>query len=246
MQKRNGSGRVYSALPTTMTLAVGMVFLGAAPAAAQGDMSCIVQTEVMPLKGRRSPLDSLTFRVGGHEAKICYSRPSSRGRTMIGGRSVPHGKLWRTGANEPTIVRTPVSLSIAGITVPAGTYSIYTVPGETEWEVILNRSYSQWGDEGSYTDKIRAQEVGRGRVPSERTDQHIETFTIRAEEAPGGTVQLILEWERTRVRIPVSAGERMRMRHELDPPGRGEATLRLLPETTSGCGSSTACTCDGW
>jgi hypothetical protein len=187
-------------------MAAVIAFTHVAPASAQVDMSCIVRPDVVPAEGRASPLDSLTFSVAGQEVKICYGRPSSRGRTMIGGSPVPFGKTWRTGANEPTLLRTPMALSIAGVPLPAGTYSIYTVPGEAEWEIIVNRSYSQWGHERFYTDEVQAQEVGRGRVASERTDQHVETFTIRAEETEDPSrVHVILEWERTRVRVPVSA-----------------------------------------
>ncbi len=202
---------------TLGVMAAGMALIHAAPASAQVDMSCIVRSDIMPVKGRASPLDSVTFRVAGQDVKICYGRPSARGRTMIGspgiegaGRQmgvVPFGKIWRTGANEPTLLRTPIALVMAGVMVPAGTYSMYTVPGETEWEIVVNRSYSQWGQEGFYTDEVRAQEVGRGKVASERTDSHVETFTIRAEETQDTSgVHLILEWERTRVRVPVSAG----------------------------------------
>ncbi len=200
--------RISSVLLTTMAIVGGMACIHPAPASAQADTACIVQNpESMPAEGRASPLDSLTFPVAGQEVKICYGRPSSRGRTMIGGSRVPFGEVWRTGANEPTLLRTPIALSIAGVMVPAGTYSMYTVPGEVEWEIIVNRSYSQWGREGYYTDEVQAQEVGRGTVSSERTDSHIETFTIRAEALPDGNVHVILEWERTRVRVPVSAGQ---------------------------------------
>ncbi len=208
--------RVLSVLLTSITMAAGMALIQAAPASAQVDMSCIARTDIVPLEGRTSPLDSLTFSVARQEVKICYGRPSSRGRTMIGSPGaegsvaqmgvVPFGKIWRTGANEPTLLRTPVALVVVGVRVPAGTYSIYTVPGEAEWEIIVNRSYSQWGQEGSYTDEVRAQEVGRGKVASERTDSHVETFTIRAEDSSDGTVHVILEWERTRVRVAISAG----------------------------------------
>lgn len=72
----------------------------------------------------------------------------------------------------------------------------------------MNRSCSQWGHERFYTDEVRAQEVGRGRVASERTDRHVETFMIRAEESRDPSrVEVILEWERTRVRLPISAGK---------------------------------------
>ncbi len=129
---------------------------------------------------------------------------SNEGPIKMG--EVPFGKIWRTGANEPTLLRTPIALSVAGVSVPAGTYSIYTVPGPTEWEIIVNRSYSQGGMETFYTDEIQAQEVGRGRVSTEPTESHVETFTIRAEDRADGGLHVILEWEGTRVPVPVAAG----------------------------------------
>jgi hypothetical protein len=151
-------------------------------------------------------LDSLTFDVGKSPVKVCYGRPSLRGRAMLGTEHVPYGKLWRTGANEPTIFYTPAAIQVAGIRVPPGVYSLYTVPGKTEWEVIVNRSISQWGHESRYTDSVKAQEVGRGKAPAQAIAEPIETFTIRSESAGGGAASLILEWEKTRVRIPVKAG----------------------------------------
>jgi hypothetical protein len=161
----------------------------------------------VPLEGRKSPLDSVTFSVGGQPVKVCYGRPSSRGRVMLGGENVPYGKLWRTGANEPTIFYAPTTLALAGIKVPKGVYSLYTVPGPREWEVIVNRSISQWGEESNYTDKVKAQEVGRAKVKTETTATPVETFTIRAEPAGNNATSLLLEWEKTRVRIPVQAGK---------------------------------------
>jgi hypothetical protein len=175
------------------------------PAAAVADTACIVMND--NLARRPSPLDSVSFAVQGVPVKICYGRPSARGRTMIGGEQVPYGQLWRTGANEPTMIHTAASLSVAGIAVPAGTYSLYTVPGEREWQIIVNRSTSQWGHESRYTEQVQAQELGRAAVPSERVERHIETFTIRAEPGPGGVTHVVLEWERTRVRIPVRKGD---------------------------------------
>ncbi len=122
---------------------------------------------------------------------------------MLGGDAVPYGQLWRTGANEPTVIFTPVALTIAGVKVPAGQYSLYTVPGAKEWEIIVNRSTSQWGEESDYTDKVKAQEVGRGKVAVQPTTSPVESFTIRAEPARGAAKALMLEWEKTRVRIPI-------------------------------------------
>jgi DUF2911 family protein len=142
--------------------------------------------------------------VAGRPVKLCYGRPSSRGRVMLGGKDVPYGKLWRTGANEPTVFFTPVAITVAGIEVPPGAYSLYTVPTAGDWEVIVNRSIKQWGEESNYTPEVKAQEVGRAKVKSERLEQPVETFTIRSEGADSGGT-LVLEWEKTRVKIPVKA-----------------------------------------
>jgi Protein of unknown function (DUF2911) len=174
---------------------------------APADTSCqVLKPDRVPVQGRKSPLDSLTFTVAKQPVKLCYGRPSARGRTMIGGEAVPYGKLWRTGANEPTIFFTPMALTVAGIRVPAGKYSLYTVPGEQQWEIIVNRSTSQWGEEHNYTDQVKAQEVGRGKVSAESSGTPVETFTIKADPATGDAKAIVLEWEKTRVRVPVSAG----------------------------------------
>ena len=174
------------------------------PIAAQAaDTACqVLLPNDVPVAGRKSPLDSLTFAVAKQPIKLCYGRPSARGRTMLGGAAVPYGKLWRTGANEPTIFFTPVALTVAGITVPPGTYSLYTVPAATEWEIIVNRSIKQWGEESGYTPEVQQQEVGRGKVKSETVKTPVDTFTIRSEGAGSGAT-LVLEWEKTRVKIPI-------------------------------------------
>jgi hypothetical protein len=155
----------------------------------------------MPVEGRASPYDSTAFRIGGHEAKLCYGRPSVRGRTIFGDL-VPYDTLWRTGANEPTIIHLPVAATIAGIAVEPGSYSLYTVPGRTEWQVVVNRSTSQWGHESQYVDEVRQREVGRASVAATRTAAPVETFTIHAEPAESGA-DLVLEWENTRASVPV-------------------------------------------
>lgn len=159
----------------------------------------------VPLEGRKSPLDSLTFTVAGKEVKVCYGRPSSRGRVMLGGNDIPYGKIWRTGANEPTIFFAPVPIKVAGLSVAPGVYSLYTVPGPREWEVIVNRSTSQWGEESNYTAQVKAQEVGRAKVKTEAASPSVETFTIRAEPSGNKAASLVLEWEKTRIKIPVQA-----------------------------------------
>jgi hypothetical protein len=180
----------------------GLLTGAASSSIAPADTTCPHRN--VPLEGRKSPLDSMSFKIADQSVKVCYGRPSSRGRMMLGGADVPYGKLWRTGANEPTIFYAPVPLRVAGIAVKPGVYSLYTVPKAGEWEIIVNRSISQWGKEDQYTDQVKAQEVGRGKVKSESINQPIETFTIRAEPA-GKNESLVLEWEKTRVRIPIQA-----------------------------------------
>jgi len=193
-----------------LTLLASLALLStAAPApAGQNPLACrTMNTANLPLATRKSPLDSLSFKVGATQVKLCYGRPSARGRTMIGGDAVPFGKLWRTGANEPTMIHTAGPITIAGVAVPAGSYSIYTIPGQTEWQVIVNRSISQWGHESQYTEQVKAQEVGHGVAKSEAASAPVETLAFRTEPGTGGAVDLVLEWEKTRVKIPVAPGK---------------------------------------
>lgn len=155
--------------------------------------------------GRASPYDSALVQAGELQAKICYGRPSAKGRNMIGGELVPYGKLWRTGANEPTIIHLATSAEIAGIALEPGSYSLYTIPEAESWTVIVNRAIAQWGHESTYREEVEAQEVGRATVAREDLGEHVETFTIRSEAADAGGAQIVLEWETTRVRIPISA-----------------------------------------
>ena len=179
---------------------------GAAPAGLVTHPDPVCPSRAVPLAGRKSPLDSLTFTIARKPVKVCYGRPSARGRTMLGGASIPFGKLWRTGANEPTIFYAPIPLRVAGLNVPPGVYSLYTVPGPQEWEIIVNRSTSQWGKEDQYTAEVKAQELGRAKVKGEVLKTPVETFTITAEPEGDNAASLLLDWEKTRVRIPIQVG----------------------------------------
>lgn len=173
-------------------------------------LGCRTQPGSEAVAERTSPFDSTRIEIAGRAAQVCYSRPAARGRVIFSETAgatpplVPYDKLWRTGANEPTILHLPFRAELAGIALDPGSYSLYTIPGPTEWTLIVNRSTSQWGHEARYTPEVQAQEVGRGRVATERLDQQVESFTIRSEPTATGA-DLLLEWERTRVRIPLRA-----------------------------------------
>ena len=205
------SGKVASMVASrklilpAVALITGIACAGNAESAGAQAPACAPMTANMALEGRASPYDSTTINVNGQTAKICYGRPSARGRTMIGGDAVPYGQLWRTGANEPTTLHLPFAAEVAGVRLQPGSYTLYTMPGLEQWVVILNRSTTQWGHEGAYTEEVRAQEVGRGMAPAQRLAEHVETFTIRSEAAGNGAATLVLEWENTRVGIPVRA-----------------------------------------
>ncbi len=191
-------------------VALSALALSSAGAQAQEvPLKCEPRASGEQLTQRPSPYDSASVHVGHTEAKICYSRPIARGRAIFGGL-VPYDMLWRTGANEPTTIHLPFAAEIAGVAVDPGKYSIYTVPSTREWVVVVNASTSQGGrtrDEGQFKNEyiadVRAKEVGRGLVVSESIDEHVEQFTIRSEQAANDSANIVLEWERTRVRIPV-------------------------------------------
>ncbi len=152
---------------------------------------------------RTSPLRDTRFAIpggaGGH-GRICYGAPSLRGRTMIGGRAVPYGQLWRTGANEPTTLHTDVATTLGGIALAPGSYAIYSVPGADSWQVIVNRSTRQWGLESEYSAEVARQELGRFTVAPETLATPVEQLRIAAEPAAQGAA-IRLEWQTTRLRL---------------------------------------------
>src|ERR1017187_9533093 len=80
----------------------------------------------------------------GKTVTIDYSRPSMRSRKIFGGL-VPFGQVWRTGANAATTLKTDVNLTIGGAAVPAGTYTLFTIPTESGWKLIINKATGEWG-----------------------------------------------------------------------------------------------------
>lgn len=180
------------------TLALALASLACAPK--EISLTCRPVSDSADVAARPSPYDSVRFNVGPQAASLCYGRPSAKGRTVFGGL-VPLDTLWRTGANEPTIIHLPFAAEIAGIQVKPGSYSLYSVPGSTQFMLIVNASTGQWGIESAYND-VRKEEVGRVAIPTDSIE-FVEQMTIRAEPAGDSATDLVLEWERTRVRIPI-------------------------------------------
>jgi hypothetical protein len=147
--------------------------------------------------GTLSPGDSVRANVAGATLSVRYSRPSARGRVIFG-NVVPWNQVWRTGANEATVFETSADLLMAGTTVPAGKYTLWTLPSLAGWKLIINRNTGQWG-----TDYDAKYDLARLDMKMEAPAQPVEQFTIAIDPQGSGGV-LKLEWERTRASIPFS------------------------------------------
>ncbi len=151
---------------------------------------------------RASPMGQVGFSVGSGGAELCYGRPAASGRRIYGGL-VPFDTLWRMGANEPTRLYTDTPISLAGIALGPGRYSLYAIPGPTSWTIYASRSIRHWGNDISPA--VRAREVGQATVPVESLAQPVETLTVSAQDS-GGAVLLHLDWATTRITLPVRPG----------------------------------------
>jgi len=148
-----------------------------------------------------SPADIAIFRPNGKQttpvAKVTYGRPQKKGRKMLGGVD-PYGKVWRTGANETTEIKLYKEVTFGDKTIPAGTYSLYSIPGETEWTIIFNSKLDTWGP----YEYEESKDVARIKVPAGKSDAEVEAFTI-AFDGKDGTGNMVLAWENTAVKIPL-------------------------------------------
>ena len=165
-----------------------------------GPASCWIRGPADKLGERPSSLDSTAVQLGGGTIKLCYSRPSARGRKVMGGL-VPFDQPWRLGANEATSIHVPFPAEIAGVRVEPGPYTLYVIPGASSWQIVVNRAVQRWGV--PIDAEVRARDVGAGRVTPEPLGAPVETLTLKFAPAAGNATELVLEWEKTRVRIPI-------------------------------------------
>jgi Protein of unknown function (DUF2911) len=148
---------------------------------------------------RPSPPGSADCTVKGKKVTINYSRPSMKGRKIMG-ELVPYGKVWRTGANEATALTTAADLNIGGTKVPAGAYTLYTLPSADTWKLIINKQTGQWGT-------VYKQDQDLARVDMTKTEiaVPVEQFTIALDQASNDSCNLSLEWEKTRLSVTLKA-----------------------------------------
>ena len=145
---------------------------------------------------RPSPPGTAECTINGKKVTISYSRPSLRGRKMD--TLAPNEKVWRTGANESTTLKTEIDLDIDGVKVPAGTYTLYTLPSEGTWKLIINKQTGQWG-----TEYHQEQDLARVDMKKQEIVVPVEQFTVALDQDTNNSADLILEWEKTRVWVVI-------------------------------------------
>src|ERR1700689_963189 len=159
-------------------------------------MACLAQMG----GAKPSPAASASCDLGGGKTiKTDYSSPRMKGRKIYGDL-VPYGKVWRTGANEATTFVTSADVTVGGKTVPAGSYTIFTVPTADKWTLIVNKKTGEWGIPYKY----ESAELVRVDMKVSKLPSPLENFTIGyAKSGSGCTLQI--DWETTRASVDISA-----------------------------------------
>lgn len=171
--------------PVLLSLAAAYL-ASAAPLAAQFEAPLI------------SPRATVTQRIGVTDFSVSYSRPGVKGRVIWGGL-VPYGKPWRTGANRATTITSPDDFEVAGKKIPAGTYSIVTIPGKESWTVAFNTDLDLWF-RTSYDEKKDALRVA---VKPVALAEAVESFTIVFRNVTNESTDLSFIWEKLRVPVKI-------------------------------------------
>lgn len=157
-----------------------------------------------------SPEETISYTENGYDVEITYSRPFKKGRDIFGGL-VPYGEVWRTGANEATTFNTATDLVIQGQKLPAGKYTLWTVPNPKGWEIIFNSGHPAWGvnwdEKASRKPEL---DVVTATVRPMRNFMVYEQFTIELERDP---LNLMMAWDFTRVDLPINKANN----NDIDP-----------------------------
>jgi Protein of unknown function (DUF2911) len=158
-----------------------------------------------------SPTQTIKQEFALSSIEITYSRPSIKGRTIFGDL-VPFGKPWRTGANNATKITFGEDVKVGGVAVKAGSYALYTVPGQTEWEVILNKGTGNWGVMGYNA----ADDIAKFKVQPVNFGFSTETFSMQIGDITNSSAQIVLWWDRTAVMFNVVADIDAKIMKDID------------------------------
>ena len=151
------------------------------------------------VKPRKSPMAMVKFKKGNQYIKVVYSQPSTNNRKVFG-ELVPFGQVWRTGANEATEITFTQAVKINGKRVAPGTYTIFSIPNEKDWTIIISKQVGLWGSM-NYDSKL---DLMRITIKPKVEEETWESFTIKLEE-DGTKVNLVIIWDKTSVTLPIDA-----------------------------------------
>lgn len=145
-----------------------------------------------------SPAGKISQKVGLAEASVSYSRPSMKGRTIFGD-IVVFDKVWRTGANSPTKIKFDDEVMFGGTKVPAGEYTLLSIPSKSEWSVMLNKDTK---GNGAFTYQ-ESDNIAVVKVKPATLSQNVETFTIQFGNITNTTMDLEIMWEKTAIKVEI-------------------------------------------
>jgi len=171
-------------------LVVGCLTLGfmATLASAQADKAA-----------RPSPAAKATCALAdGKTITVDYSSPRAKGRKIFGGL-VPYGEVWRTGANEATTFVTTADVMVGGTHVPAGSYTIFTIPNKDKWTLVISKKTGEWGTNYPGPEN----DLARIAMKASALPAAAENFTIAFDKTSGGCV-LRMDWETTRASVDIA------------------------------------------
>jgi hypothetical protein len=157
-----------------------------------------------------SPRDSVFLSLDTNTISVNYGRPSMRGRKIMG-ELVPWNKVWRTGANQATHLRTTFDMVLGGVPVTRGTYTLWTIPSPTGWKIVLNKQTGQWGT--VYNERL---DLARFDAVVKGLPAPVETLTIALESTGKSSGVLRLSWERTSISVPFEKNNHIRPISPLD------------------------------
>ena len=147
-----------------------------------------------------SPITEISQEVGLTTVKLSYSRPGAKGRRVFGDL-VPFNEVWRTGANASTKLTFTEDVKIEGNPLKAGTYALYTIPGEKEWTVIIHTNTRHRALAGGVYKQ--EEDAFRFKIPAQKTSNHIETFTIDFVDITANSTKLRVAWENTEIKFRI-------------------------------------------
>jgi Protein of unknown function (DUF2911) len=156
-------------------------------------LSAVIAAQMKDKSQRPSPPEQAQCKFSdGKTVTINYSSPRAKGRKIFGGL-VPYGEVWRTGANEATALVTTANLSVGSTNVPAGNYTLFTIPNQNKWTLIINKKTGEWGIPYKY----ESDELGRSDMSVSQTPSPVEDFTISFDQS-GTSCAMNITWENTK------------------------------------------------